>query len=131
MFADHYEASHTDVTYLLTCTFTNDIAVGGKIVITFPEDDYVLDTTPTLECAYSGGLADQDASTPIRCYVSDNTVIIDQFAMITSGVRVTFKIKHLLNPPDIKTTGFFFIESYSESGYLQDGEYEVPGLAIK
>lgn len=92
MYASDYEAQHTDVTYLVSFSFTNDVAVGGKIVITFPEDDYVLDTTPTLECAFSGGLSDQSTTVATRCYVSDNTLIIDQFAQITAGVLITVKI---------------------------------------
>ena len=43
---------------------------------------------------------------------------------------ITINVKHVLNPPEITTTGLFFIESYSDSSYLQDGDYEIDGINI-
>jgi hypothetical protein len=100
------------------------------VVLTFPEDDYVLTTTPAPECTYSGGITNQSTSVLVTCTANLNTITISNFAQITKGELITVKVSHVLNPPKILQTGKFSVESVSDSNYLQDAIYTIPGISI-
>jgi hypothetical protein len=128
--ASYYDANRPDITYTWAFTLANNIPVNGKIVLTFPEDDYVLNTTPVMECSYSGGIKHESTAKQLACTPKNNTIEVTQFQEIQKATLVTIKVHHILNPPKIMTTGKFYIETYSENGYLIDGNYKLPGIKI-
>jgi hypothetical protein len=125
-----YQANAVDVTYTWIFTLTNNIELGGSIVLSFPKDNYVTTTTPTLECEISGTLYAKSTTNPIACAFSSNTVSITNFAAHTAGATISVKVKHVLNPTEPTTTGYFYIETFSARGYLQDTNYTISPIVI-
>jgi hypothetical protein len=79
---NYYEAGRPDVAYTWTFTLTNNVPVNGKIVLTFPEQNYVLSVTPTPTCTFSGGLADESASEKLKCTSGATKITIENFAEV-------------------------------------------------
>lgn len=125
-----YQANAVDVTYTWIFTLTNNIELGGKVVLSFPKDNYVTTTSPTLECEVSGTLYAKSKTDPIACAFSANTVTITNFAAHTAGSTISVKVKHVLNPAEPTTTGYFYIETFSARGYLQDTNYTISPIVI-
>ena len=128
--ANYYEAKRVDVTYTWVFMLANDIAQGGKIVMTFPSANYVLTTSPSPECTVAGTLFQIDDATPISCAFVANYVTISNFAAYVGGGFITVNVLHVLNPAEALTTGTFTIESYDANNLLQDGNYVIDGVNI-
>lgn len=123
-------ASHVDTSCTFGFILTNNLAVGSTVVITFGKNSYVLTTTPTPTCSISGGLNALSATQPIICTFAANTVTISQFSSYIGGNAVSIRIDHILNPLNPGVTDAFNIESFSQNGLLEDGNYSIPGLVI-
>jgi len=76
-------------------------------------------------------LLPKSATDPIQCAFDSNTVTITNFAAHTAGGTIVVKNIHVLNPPELIDTSFFFIETYNGQSKLRDANYKIPGLSIK
>ena len=123
-------ASHVDTSCTFGFILTNNLAVGSTVVMTFPKNSYVLTTTPTPTCSISGGLNALSATQPVICSFAANTVTISQFTNYIGGNSISVRIDHILNPLNPGVTDVFNIESFSQNGLLEDGNYSIPGLVI-
>jgi len=81
---DSYLANGVDVTYTWLFTPSNDLEEDSYILLTYPENDYVLITTPQIECDVSGGLRPKENES-IVCEVDSNTVKISNFQAFAAG----------------------------------------------
>lgn len=127
---DSYSANNVNTSYTWIFTLKHDLPAGGKIVLTFPEDNYVLTTTPTPECTIAGSLERLSASSPLVCSYDSNFMTITNYKSHTAGSSIFVSILHVLNPPEPVTTGYFEIASYSSSGYLIDQNKKISPLTI-
>lgn len=128
VFPSSYNALAPDVTYSWLFTCPDDIPEGGKIVLTFPKTNFVLDTYPVPTCTYSG-LADSKSSS-ISCEVSGNTIIITGFALYTAGNEIQITVSNILNPGSAGNTDYFQITTFSAENKLIDANYYIPKIKI-
>ena len=127
---NNLSASHVDTSCTFGFILTNNLAVGSTVVITFPKNSYVLTTTPTPACSISGGLNALSSTQPVTCTFAANTVTISQFTNYVGGNAISVRIDHILNPLNPGLTDVFNIESFSQNGLLEDGNYAITGLVI-
>jgi hypothetical protein len=123
-----YEAQAVDVTYDWIFTFTNSIAEGGYIILSFPKQDYVLGNDPVQTCRVEG--MTPVSGTSVTCTFDSSTLKLSDFKDLSKGTKVTVKIYHVVNPANFGLTDYFAIESYSAAGYLQDANYDIEPLPI-
>jgi len=62
---------------------THDHAADTYLVITFPENDFVLTTTPSLTCDVDVGLVANTGG--IQCVFDSNTVTVSNYVTYTAG----------------------------------------------
>lgn len=117
-------ANAVDLTYTWQLGLTNNLSTGTYIVLTYPENDFVLTTTPALECVISG-------LTNASCAFASNTVTISGYsAYLVSSGDIVIQINHILNPPELVNTTNFFVETFSSTNYVIDANYDINGLDI-
>jgi hypothetical protein len=125
-----YNANKINTSYTWIFSLQHDLPEGGEIVLTFPEDNYILTTSPTPECTIAGNLQRASASSPLTCTYDSNFVTITNFATSIAGDSIFVSILHVLNPPEPVTTGYFEIATYSPEGYLIDSNTKISPITI-
>ncbi|CAG9319951.1 unnamed protein product [Blepharisma stoltei] len=129
VFPSSYNALATDITYTWLFTCADDIPAGGKIVLTFPKTNYVLNTYPTPTCLFSG-LDDESSTSAVTCTVIGNTIEVTNFATYTAGNEIQILVFNVLNPATTGYTDYFQVATYSTSDLLMDAEYYIPKILI-